>query len=319
LPDAGTTDSAAVTTFAVDTILLGDQLRDGDASAGAWMEFGYDIDGLTTTQTSSDVCTLASGAPQTVQSDGDEGTDNAAGAVLLPLLGFYAGLQPSADATTSLQKGSWTLQIQVRGLPADAQQAATGLSAEVFVSGALGVTPTFAPDLQWPVLPSSLNDNATIASGARVHFSTVYVTNGTLVAMGSTEPLTIPLLLGGHLLTLRVHQPILTFAHNGTEATDGVIAGVLHTDEVVSSGRTFAEHVASSDCGSNWDSYATAIAEAQDILSDGTNVPGVPCDAISVGVGFTAKVIANPTQVGVDLVPDDPCGTTDGGADALSE
>jgi hypothetical protein len=44
---------------------------------------------------------------------------------------------------------------------------------------------------------------------------------------------------------------------------------------------------------------------------------GVPCDAISIGIGFHATLIANPTQVGVDLAqPADPC---DDSADATVE
>ncbi len=41
---------------------------------------------------------------------------------------------------------------------------------------------------------------------------------------------------------------------------------------------------------------------------------GVPCNAISMGIGFTAKLVANPTQVAIDpTLPPDPC---DAGVDA---
>lgn len=36
---------------------------------------------------------------------------------------------------------------------------------------------------------------------------------------------------------------------------------------------------------------------AADILEDGTNAPGVPCDGISIGFGFDARLVANPTAV----------------------
>ena len=39
-------------------------------------------------------------------------------------------------------------------------------------------------------------------------------------------------------------------------------------------------------CGSAWQSIAQQITQAQDILLDGTNAPGQPCDGISIGIGF---------------------------------
>jgi hypothetical protein len=63
---------------------------------------------------------------------------------------------------------------------------------------------------------------------------------------------------------------------------------------------------------------AEQIEQMQDILLDGTNYAGVECDALSIGIGFNAKRIANPTTVLADPPPPiDPCTVTlDGGADS---
>src|ERR1022692_1072211 len=69
-PEAGPTTST-VSTFAIQTIFLGEADRDGGAPSNtAWKAFGYDLDNLTTTKLSTDVCTLAPGAFRGTQVDG---------------------------------------------------------------------------------------------------------------------------------------------------------------------------------------------------------------------------------------------------------
>jgi hypothetical protein len=96
----------------------------------------------------------------------------------------------------------------------------------------------------------------------------------------------------------------------------GIIAGVLDTDEAIAAARYLADRLSTSLCNpAAFELFAgDPITEAQDILDDGTNASGVPCNAISIGIGFTAKLVANPTQVAVDPTPlPDPC---DAGVDA---
>src|SRR5580698_2448521 len=85
-PDAGPTSSQTVSTFAIQTILAGDTVADGSESDSAWQIFGYDLDGLITTETSTNVCTLAPGTPNYNQIDGKDGIDNAWGLAVLPVI-----------------------------------------------------------------------------------------------------------------------------------------------------------------------------------------------------------------------------------------
>ena len=105
-------------------------------------------------------------------------------------------------------------------------------------------------------------------------------------------------------LPLRVYHPSLTFEHvDPSSAAHGTIAGVLATQDIIDAFRRLAGRVSTSLCGPAFDGIAGQLSQSQDILGDGTNTPGVPCDAISIGIGFTAKLVANPTKVGVEPPP----------------
>ncbi len=80
----------------------------------AWMNYGVNLDGLTTTKDSQDVCKRAAGAPSGNQEDGTGGIDNSWGRNVMPV--FY-NLDPTsatgylvADAT-----GTGKLLLQYKG------------------------------------------------------------------------------------------------------------------------------------------------------------------------------------------------------------
>ncbi len=316
-PQAGATTSALVSTFALRSIFLGDTLRDGQRTNTAWMHFGYDLDGLQTDRQSTNVCTRATGAPISNQIDGIDGIDNAWGSALMAIIEYATGApSPSKDATDLVASGAWTLQLEVTGLSSDPQQSAVGLGAQAFIGAPLAAPSTFDSTADWPVAPSSLSDHATLAGGAVVQFKTVYVTQGMIVAREPTAPLELPIVLLNYFysdpkppepvaLTLRVHHAVVTF---GVDGSNGTIAGTLDAEETLAAALDFARHVNQSTCaGFAW--VLDEVRQAQDILANGTNVAGVPCDAISIGLGFDAQLIANATRVGTDPVPTpDLCG-----------
>ena len=318
-PNGPPTTSTSVTTFAIDRLFLGDTDRSGNPSATSWKAFGYDIDGHITTKDSTDVCVAAI---KTYQIDGQLGIDNAWGSALLPLVqGAIAAPAPSDDVNAFIASGAWTLLLQVVGLDGTPDQTAKSLAAQVFVGGAT-TFPTFDMSTDWPVTPSSVNDDATIASGARVQFNRVYVSNGTIVATGATQALTIPLIVlvysaaqdGGPSkplrstpLTLRVSNPIITLSTTGE---NGTIAGVIVAADGLAAEKQLAHGIGGAVCD-----YAVpmTVLQTEEILDDGTNTPGVPCTATSIGLGFHAARVANPTMVGQDPAPlVDQC---DAGAD----
>jgi hypothetical protein len=313
------TTSTAVSTFAMQTILLGEGATvAGPPSPTAWQAFGYDLDGLVTTTSSKNVCTLTAGAPPSNQLDGNDGIDNAWGNAVLPIIeSALAGGAPSAAASAVLAAGGWTLQIQITGLSADPAQSARGLDAQLFVSGPLGAMPAFDQTTDWPVLPSSLADGATIAGGALVHFTNVYVVAGTLVATGASQPMLLPLVVNWEIfntstpvsLPLIIHDPTLTFVHaTPNAASHGIIAGLLDMQALITALQTIAAYADQDLCPQTYVGFIPQIQQAQDILTDATNKPGLLCDAISIGLGFTASLVANPTLLGTDPPPKfNPC------------
>jgi hypothetical protein len=90
----------------------------GDVTASDWKSIGFNLDGKCTTASSTDVCTLESGAPTSTQDDGATGIDNSYGENLCPIMEATAGagacstripqvyLQTDANGAGSLVMGS---------------------------------------------------------------------------------------------------------------------------------------------------------------------------------------------------------------------
>ncbi len=299
------------TTFAVRDVFLGESDRNGVLSATAWKSFGRNVDGLVTTKSSTDVCTLFSGAPLTAQVDGVNGIDNAWGSWIMPIIQTAASLpSPSATVSKAIQSGQATMLVQVTGLTSDPSQTASGLSAQVFM-GASDVdagAPAFDSTTDWPVASTSLKDGQTIAGGALAQFDGASVTNGTFDSGVGQGTIVWNMTFQGVPMPLVIHDPEVTFDHTtATDAVNGTISGVLDTQEFLTALQAIAGRISLSLCGSAFQGIAQQIEQAQDILLDGTNQAGPACSAISIGIGFDAKLVANPTTVAQIVTPPNPC------------
>lgn len=312
-PNAPATTSTDEKTFAVYSLSLGEADRNGVASKDAWKDYGYDLDGLTSSKDSKDVCTRQAGASASNQEDGNQGIDNAFGKVIIPFLAPFAAA-PSKTLTDSIHSGSFTILLKIKGLTDDPKQTNTGLSGTLLVGAnyGQGKTPTFTPSDDWPY-----------RKDPQIAIDDAYINNGTFVNGTSGATVALSLYIQGVSLDLSIHKAIITFDHSAPDdATNGTIAGVIATEELVSGIEKVAGRISTQLCGgSTLDSIKSTIRQASDILQDGTNKAGVPCDAISIGIGFTAKHIGNPTtEAPPDKTPPDPCtAPEDGGTDAGSD
>jgi hypothetical protein len=314
IPAAGPTTDTSTRTFALDKLFLGETGRNGAPLKDAWKDYGYNIDGLTTTKDSKDVCTRQGGADSAKQEDGKEGIDNAFGRTVL---GFILGLVPTPSKTIndSIAGGSFTILLEVNGLTDDAKQTNTGLSGRLLVGGdySNGVTPakkpTFATDDDWPYRAEPI-----------VPIQGAYINNGTFVNGAGGAVVELSLFIQGVQLSLKINRAAITFDHSApNEITNGTISGVINTEELVTGIEKVAGRISTQLCGgSTLDTIKQTIRQASDIISDGSNRAGANCDAISIGLGFTGKKIGNAKTLAKDVAPPpDPCTTpADAGTDA---
>lgn len=311
-PPGPATAVPSTKTFAIQRIYLGEASRTGAASDTAWKQFGYNLDGKVTAGTSTDVCTRAKGSPSSNQADGTDGIDNAFGAVILPLIRSAASqLEPSKTASLAYQNGTMTTEISITGLDGSPSQTATGLGGGLFP--ALGYSgdgpavpfPGFAPTTDWPVRVEGLQDGATIAGGAKASLAGSWIASGIFVSGGPSLDVTVSYPLGALSVPLVLHHAIVTLDTHGR----GTFAGIADTEEFIVAMRKVAGAISTSLCGLQFDGIAQQIRQAADIMKDGTNVAGTSCNGFSVGIGFDAAPIANPTKVAKNPLPTapDPC------------
>jgi hypothetical protein len=157
---------------------------------------------------------------------------------------------------------------------------------------------------------------------ATITFPSAYQAGGTFVN-GSPASLTLNLSIGGQSLSIAVHSALITFQPKSPgSVTDGTIAGVLITDELVNALKSVAGNISTSLCsGSAFMSIAQQIDQASDIVIDTgsgavSNTSGVMCNGISIGLGFEGTEVAAPTSSDIEApaaAAADPC--ADAGAD----
>lgn len=294
---AGPTTSTEKRNFALKTLTLGE--------GNAWKTLGFDIDGKSTTKDSTDVCKPpVSGASQ---ADGEEGIDNSFGQNVLPLI--TAAVSGAGEAlNTALQSGNFTIMFNTQGLSDDPAQSATGLNGYVLLGAKFDGTPTFTTADDWPVRQELLSNPAD-ATSSTIKFSNSYVADGTFVS-GTPSEVKISLVFQGIALELTLRKAVITFKHaSPNSATNGVLAGVINTEELLTGLKKVAGAISPGLCsGPSFDTIAEQIKAASDIMSDGSNSAGSTCDAISAAIGFTAEAIGQPSTVAEKgEEPGDPC------------
>jgi hypothetical protein len=320
--------------YAVFRLYMGDTDRIGVISESAWKAYGYDLDGLVTTKTSTDVCTLAAGASKLTQADGNGGIDNSFGENILPILITVAGSDFGKRIDTAIQGGLSTNLIYAVGFDdaAGNTTTATGLTGVLLGGGNYpashgGGVPSWDLSTHWPIRPETLIGCAASVgcppgtdpiANAQVQFPHAYQARGTFVNGSPATLVPILLGLGNVTMPLLIHSATITFdpAAPGS-VTNGTIAGVLDTQELVNGFQAVAGSISTSLCsGSAFQSVAQQIEQASDIVIDPStgavsNSAGTLCNAVSIGLGFDALEIAAPTAAdvaGPTPVPPNPCG-----------
>jgi hypothetical protein len=183
------------------------------------------------------------------------------------------------------------------------------IMARAYAGADMGEAPKFDGTDMWPVTAESLIDSNDITS-AKESFSMGYVVGNTWVS--GKGDLSISLSPDGSSPPLMLHDAVITmtFDESHKHAANGTISGVISTDEVAASFSQLAKTFDPSFCdpqNPTLSSILAQIAQASDIMKDGTQDPSKPCDGISIGLGFEASVVQLGGVATPVPPPDDPC------------
>ncbi len=288
---AGPGDGTGVI-FGTSQLYIGTHTRAGVEDPKAWADYGYDLDGHITGQDFTNHCTPAGNAPpKSVFPDGTDGIDNSFGKYLLPIIKTAAVAAGGDDLQASLNQaitdGDFNIMLDLSNLGANSNY--DPITAQLY-AGKEGmgtvwnlVPEFFSPPLTQGPLPGSLN--------SPVKFASSYVNNNTWVS-GEKGIVALSLAIGGQAFSLNIRSAVITMELDAghTSAKNGVIAGVLDTEELIAQVRDVLGPFISCD-GAAVDGVLNQLRQGSDIMKDGTNGPGQVCNGISIGLGFDATVV----------------------------
>lgn len=293
--------------LAIHELWLGDTTPDGEPSMDAWRGYGFDLDGKPSTAQSTDLCQpLKDASAKSVYPDGDDGIDNNFGHHIVPIL---LGLSPtlSADASTSIDQGKAPTTLFRLGLLGTPHGTAEALPCD---RDWQSPPPAWDGSDAWRARTDGL-EGADPAS-PRAHFTeseVVRTSSGTLVwrARGA-DGLRLLVATAGFVLPipLRAVRVTAVLSEDLTHMTEGRLGGVIDLELFVHELSMLGADVLENGCPSptSFLPLATPIYQAADILANGSQDPALPCDGISIGLGFEAEAAG---IEGTVEIPPDPC------------
>jgi hypothetical protein len=288
--------------FGVSRLFIGSTDPNGSPNPGAaWKNYGFNLDGIVTTNEFSNHCKPTGNTPpKEIFTDGNDGIDNSFGQNILPIIVGFAS-DAEEQLNQGIAEGSFTLILELKGLGADAEY--NPIPTQLLV-GSDGVGD------EWLLVPEILSQTEPPTS--EIQFPNAYLVDNTWVSGPDKATLSIALEVGGYSLSLPISNAIVAaeFDAAHTSAKNGIIAGVLETELLISELKKIAGSLSEDLCtGSTFDSIANQLRGASDIMANGTQDPNATCNGISIGLGFdltpvTIGGIAEPSEPG-----EDPCST----------
>lgn len=286
------------------TVLAVSELAFGEGNSGEWKKVGVNLDGLATVSSSKDVCKPNSGAAtSTPYPDGEDGIDNSFGKNLLPvILSLYPNWVP--DINDGILEGVFTSLLKLECLPPTGDVPV--LTTKLFGATTLDFIPKFDGTDKWPIAPELLSDLSDPESSTVIFPKSSVKGDQFDSGKNNTFILTVPLKSGSATtslkLTLHAARTTMTLAADRKSATDGVIAGVLDTEELVAEVKKIGLLLDLCDTDV-FNDILTTVRQASDILVDGTQDPEQTCNGISLGLQFKMQEaligdVAPPTPAG---------------------
>lgn len=313
-PDGAGSASGPGLAIGVRKLYLGGTDRNGSPNPSAWMDYGFNLDGLISKAGSPNHCQPASGGKPTIMDDGTEGTDNAFGKTLMPLILSLAN-DAQEQVNESIEEGSFTIILDHTNLGTGDQvdvlsklYAGTGIGME-----GDGIAAWDGSD-QWLVAPELL-DNPEDISTAKIQFPNAYMAGNTWVS-GDLGDIDLGIAVAGYQLTLRITQAVIVMDIEGNSAANGTIAGILKTEDLIGEIRKVAGGFSEEFCsGTTIESLLDQLRQASDIPADGTQSPDKVCDGISIGLGFEGFKVELLGPDELSPPSEDPCNPTNTGGE----
>lgn len=298
-------------TLAVNKVFLGDTDRSGAAKPLAWMKYGFNLDKTVSSPSSSGHCKPQDGAEaKDIQTDGDNGIDNAFGKDIVPKLGAIVP-NPSQTATNEIvENGTFTIILKMDGLGDAADY--NPLTAKLYAGAELGKAPAFDGSDEWPVLEELLNGGD--VENPKIKFTSAYVVDNLFVS-GAPQNITLNLAFGAVAVNIEIQKALLTMKLAGDRkgATEGMIGGIVETEPLIEQIKKVARNFGfCDDSDPTLNTVIDAIRSASDIMADGSQDPNATCNGISIGLGFEMKPVKVGEVVPAGEPPPDECGTGGG-------
>lgn len=276
------------------------------------VEVGLDLDGWCT----DDVTGPASCVPNANHSvDRSEGIDNAFAELIGTLeFGYRAtyGTELAADIDLSLSRGAGNPTIRLRGWNGLADDQNMEVAIVPAACGGPAGTTTCDESSDLP-LDWSRADNVFLpdASGLvagdpempRLLDGTAYMSGNVMVArLPAGADIAIPTPHGPIVMQLNEAWLVAQLAADRSGLATGFVAGKWPRPSAEACAQYFGlcpgtpQHMP----------IATTVAGALDVVANGDGGPGVPCDAVSIAIGFTAQ-LATWGPPATATAPPDPC------------
>lgn len=326
--------------LAIRELRMGSRDANGMPDQNAWQDLGMDLDNVCTSSPTCDttdpiVSCKPTGA--SVPVDGNYCRDNTFGklegyASTIPEVGGKYGLNDEAF-NCALCRGDYNFIIRITQY--NGKENDDHVRVDFYPSPGL-VTPLpwdctssdwrahpcFTSDAPWYVSDDGvgLPQGGPDLPDAVVYDADGFVKNGYIVVQLPADALfwfpgkravatAFPVKFAQAVVAGHFHK-----ASDGTWAIDdGTIAGRTRRDDVIHAFRL----IGFCESDPNYTIMQNFLNASLDLLADGTNDPNTPCDAISVGIGFSAvQSVAGGLQHVDPLVE---CQPKDAGADAPSD
>lgn len=277
------------------------ELNDGDRPLE-----GLNLDGACTCPDASS-CIPGDGSREELLCDAERGIDAQTGRLFAQLALLSNDQFSSAALSEELEVGGWGLLVRVQGWTGEPTDARVRFS--VFTSGGLPdeSPPTWSGEDAWAVDSTSVGPAGTIDDPLFVD-DNAYVAGGVLVASLPQTGLSLVTTAGTRLdlpLVAGFVRARLVASGDRHVVEDGVLAARIRTEDFFDALDGYRDGNGDPLCSDSqfFDIARDTICEAADIYS-GTSTPTAPCDALSVGVGFTADPARlGPVQDGTDEDP----------------